>query len=49
MNLKTFRNKLKNTPEAITFPETMDVIEKHYEFHPTAFKNGTLENAKGEN
>ncbi|WP_194766320.1 HopJ type III effector protein [Tamlana sp. I1] len=49
MNLETFKNKLKNTPNAIAFSETMETIEANYEFTPTAFKNGVLENAAGEN
>lgn len=49
MTIETFKNKLKNTPKAIAFSETMDVIEAHYEFTPTAFKNGDLENKAGEN
>ncbi len=49
MTIETFKNKLKNTPKAIAFSETMDVIEAHYEFTATAFKNGDLENKAGEN
>lgn len=49
MTLKTFINKLKKTPKAIDFPETMAVIESHYDFEPTAFKNGSLANGIGEN
>lgn len=49
MNLKLFKDKLSNQPEAITFSETMVVIEDNYHFTPTAFKNGTLENEAGEN
>ncbi len=49
MNIETFKSKLKNTPKTIVFSETMAVIEAHYEFTPTAFKNGDLENKAGEN
>lgn len=49
MTLKTFINKVKNTPETIEFQETISVIESHYEFTPTAFKNGDLHNNAGEN
>ena len=49
MNIETFKNKLKNTPREIEFSETMRVIETNFEFKPTAFKNGTLENGIGEN
>lgn len=49
MKLKVFIDKLKNTSRAIAFSETMAVIEENYEFIPTAFKNGNLENAEGQN
>lgn len=49
MTIETFKNKLKNTPNSIEFSETMDVVEANYNFTPTAFKNGTVENAEGQN
>lgn len=49
MNIEQFINKVKNDPKSIEFSETMAVIEANYEFKPTAFKNGTLENADGQN
>jgi len=49
MNIESFKNKLKETPENINFSETMSIIDKYYNFTPTAFKNGTLENNKGQN
>lgn len=49
MNLKAFKDKLNNQPEAIAFSETMSVIEENYHFTPTAFKNGNLENEAGQN
>ena len=49
MTLKLFIEKLKNTPETIVFNDTTSVIEAKYNFTPTAFKNGTLENGVGEN
>ena len=49
MTLETFINKVKHTPETIEFQETISVIESHYEFTPTAFKNGDLHNNAGEN
>jgi len=49
MDIATFKNKLKTTPESIAFSETMEVIDLYYTFTPTAFKNGTLENAEGQN
>src|SRR5690606_357625 len=49
MTLETFLSKLKNTPEAIEFSKTISVIESLYEFTPTSFKNGDLQNNAGEN
>jgi len=49
MNIEAFKNKLKSTPKTIEFSETMSVVEENYEFTPTSFKNGTLENAEGQN
>lgn len=49
MTIEHFKTKLKNSPKTIAFAETIAVIEKHYKFKPTAFKNGNLENAEGQN
>lgn len=49
MNLESFLEKLKQTPESITFAETIAVIEANYDFTPTAFENGLQHNAAGEN
>ena len=47
--INIFIEKLKKTPETISFPETIAVIEENYNFTPTAFQNGTQVNAAGEN
>ncbi|MUU79190.1 HopJ type III effector protein [Winogradskyella endarachnes] len=49
MTLNEFKNKLKSNSEQIEFSETIAVIEENYEFIPTAFTNGTIENAEGQN
>ena len=49
MRLEEFINKLKTTPNNLAFSETMAVIEANYDFTPTAFKNGELQNNAGEN
>ena len=49
MTIEEFINKLKNTPKTIEFSETMAVIEANYNFTPTAFKNGILQNEAGQN
>ncbi|GAA4233692.1 HopJ type III effector protein [Postechiella marina] len=49
MNIEAFKKKLKATPTDIQFSETMSAIEANYNFTPTAFKNGALANAEGQN
>lgn len=49
MTIANFLEKLKHTPESITFAETITVIEANYDFTPTAFENGLQHNAAGEN
>ena len=49
MDLNTFLQKLISNPDNIAFSDTMSVIETHYEFTPTAFKNGELINEQGQN
>jgi hypothetical protein len=48
MSLTAFLEKVKNTPNSITFPETIAVIEANYDFEPTAFENGLQHNAANE-
>lgn len=49
MTIASFLEKLKLAPNTFTFPETIAVIEENYDFTPTAFINGTQNNAAGEN
>lgn len=49
MNISDFKTKLKNTPTSIDFADTMSVIEDNYNFTPTTFKNGDLQNDEGQN
>ncbi|WP_369752686.1 HopJ type III effector protein [Flavobacterium sp. WC2409] len=49
MTIASYISKLKNTPQEITFPETIAVIEANYTFTPTTFQNGNQHNAAGEN
>lgn len=49
MSIASFLEKIKQNPEAIAFTETIAVIEENYDFTPTAFVNGDLQNAAGEN
>ena len=49
MDLATFLAKLTDDPAAISFADTMAVIDAYYDFTPTAFKNAGLDNAAGQN
>jgi hypothetical protein len=50
MTIPEFKTKLKTAPTTISFKETMQVIEDHYNFNPTAFTNGdTINNTKQNN
>lgn len=49
MKLQELKNKLNKAPETVSFTDTMAVIEANYIFTPTAFTNGELKNAAGEN
>ena len=49
MTLASYISKLKNTPEKITFAETIAAIEDNYTFTPTTFQNGNQHNPAGEN
>ena len=49
MNVSTFLEKLNQTPEQITFAETIAVIEENYNFSPTAFENGVQHNTIEQN
>lgn len=49
MKIDSFLEKLNQNPESISFAETIAVIEENYTFEPTAFENGVLHNAAGEN
>jgi len=49
MTITSFLENLKQTPNTITFPATITLIEEHYDFIPTAFNNRTQHNAAGKN
>lgn len=49
MTLEEFKKKVKEHPTEISFSETMEVIDAKYQFTPTAFTNGALHNAAGQN
>ena len=49
MELHDFLRRLEEAPEQISFNDTIGMIEAVYQFTPTAFTNGGLHNAAGQN
>lgn len=47
--MKNFLHTLATAPESVNFADTIAVIDAHYDFTPTAFRNGELDNAAGQN
>jgi len=45
--LNDFRARLHS--EAFTFAETLGFIAEHYDYQPSAFSNGAVENPAGQN
>jgi len=49
MTLTDFLQRLRNTPDSISFQETVALIDALYDFTPTAFSNGATRNEAGQN
>ena len=49
MPLTDYISTLRENPSALTFEDTLAVIDGHYDFTPRAFKNGPVDNAAGTN
>jgi hypothetical protein len=49
MNLNTLLQTLERAPERVEFEDTLAVIDALYDFTPTAFRNGDIVNAAGQN
>jgi hypothetical protein len=47
--MKTFLHTLATAPATVTFQDTIAMIDKNYDFTPTAFRNGELHNDAGQN
>ncbi len=47
--LTHFLQQLATSPAAIAFADTLAAIDSQYDFTPTAFSNGAVENAAGQN
>ncbi len=49
MDLDAFIRRIETSPDSIAFSDTIGVIDALYQFTPTAFTNGALYNAAGQN
>jgi len=49
MQLAEFLNKVSTDPQQINFQDTIALIDAHYHFTPTAFRNGDFHNDVGQN
>lgn len=47
--LEDFFRQLSTEPDTISFSQSISLIDALYQFTPTAFQNGELDNAAGEN
>ena len=49
MELESYLQQLKASPDSVAFDTTLALIDALYRFTPTAFRNGTLLNEAGKN
>jgi len=49
MSLEQLLSSLQNNPEGVAFNDVISVIDRLYDFSPTPFQNGGLQNGAGEN
>jgi hypothetical protein len=49
MQIDAFLTQLNTAPNQISFTDTIATVDANYEFTPTTFRNGDLENAAGQN
>ena len=49
LSVETYIASLKHDPSGLNFAQTLAMIDAHYCFAPTGFKNGSVVNAAGEN
>lgn len=47
--MKQYLQTLETAPDSITFNDTIAVIDANYDFIPSAFRNGEMRNAAGQN
>jgi len=49
LDLELFLNRLESRPESIEFPDVIALVNKLYDYVPTAFRNQELINEAGQN
>ena len=49
MSISNFLEKLSLNPETVEFSNTMDIVERFYDFTETSFTNGDTSNDAGQN
>ncbi len=49
MLVKELLDQVKQSPSTIQFADVISCIDSHYVYSPTAFRNGSAENAAGTN
>lgn len=49
MDIQTFIDKLNQNPESVQFTETIKIIDSHYDFTETEFRNYRHVNLAGQN
>src|SRR3546814_1418831 len=49
MSVEAFLKRLREAPDEIEFADTIAVIDSHYDYTPTAFRNGDVHNEAGQN
>jgi hypothetical protein len=49
MSVDAFLKRLRESPDDIEFADTIAVIDAHYDYTPTAFRNGDVHNEAGQN
>ena len=47
--MQQFLKLLATAPNEVTFAQTMQVIDDHFDFNPTSFDNGETKNEAGQN
>ena len=49
VQIAEFLQKLRQTPEQVSFQDTIATVDANYQFTPTAFRNGEFKNEAGQN